>query len=230
MSIAEKFETIADAVYEKGELIGHEKGRNEGLEEGYASGVIEGKEAEYDTFWDVYQNSGKKTSYAYAFYTARWNDTNYNPKYNIIPSNANSMFLQSGVKDTLKPIDISALSANTSGMFRHSKLQTIRKLIVSEQNTFSEGFISCTLLKNISFEGKIGRDINFADCPLTVDSMKNIIEHLKNYAGTTSEFTYSVIFSSTCLTALEALDPATDPSPNGNSWIQYLDDIGWTNL
>ena len=65
MSIAEKFEVIADAVYEKGELMGYENGRNEGLEEGYASGVIEGKEAEYNTFWETYQNKGNQTNYMY---------------------------------------------------------------------------------------------------------------------------------------------------------------------
>ena len=46
MSIAEKFEVIADAVYEKGELIGYENGRNEGLEEGYTGGYDKGKEDE----------------------------------------------------------------------------------------------------------------------------------------------------------------------------------------
>lgn len=204
MSIAEKFETIADEVYEKG------------------------KEDELKSYWGDYQNNGEPTYYAYAFYSAKWTDVMYKPQYDFIcRSTVNNMYLQSGVTDTIKPIDITALTSNSSAMFSYSKIKTVRKLIVGEHNTFDKCFQSCSKLENITFEGTIGRSVSFADCPLTINSMKNVIEHLKNYAGTSSEFTYSVTFSSGCLTMLEALDPATDPSPNGNSWTQYLDDIGW---
>ena len=226
MTIAEKFEVIADAVYEKGELIGYENGRNEGLEEGYASGVIEGKEAEYNTFWDRYQNKGNKSSYAYAFYSTRWNESNYKPKYNIIPSNSNSIFMQTGVKDTLVPIDITNVTGgNSVNMFQYtSNLETINKLIVNETNDYTKCFISCKGLKNITFEGTIGRSISFADCPLSVESMKNVIEHLKDYSeDETNRGKYTITFSDSCWRNLEASGAAED----GDTWENYVIKLGW---
>ena len=60
MSIAEKFEIIADAVYEKG------------------------KKDVYDAFWDGFQNNGNRTSYKYAFAGAGWTAETLKPKYEII--------------------------------------------------------------------------------------------------------------------------------------------------
>ena len=41
-----------------------------------------GKKAEYDRFWDAYQNKGKKTSYQYGF--CGWTDEAFKPKYDMI--------------------------------------------------------------------------------------------------------------------------------------------------
>lgn len=202
MSIAEKFEVIADAVYEKG------------------------KEAEYDSFWDKYQNQGNKTNYTYAFYSTRWDDTIYNPKYDIIASNANNIFSQTGIKNTLVPIDITNVTGgNSAGMFQYtSKLETIKKLIVNEDSVYLNCFVSCTNLKNITFEGTIGRSISFADSPLTVKSMKNVIEHLKDYSGDeTNRGKYTLTFSDACWGNLEASGAA----PDGDTWGNYIIKLGW---
>lgn len=224
MSIAEKFEVIADAVYEKGEIIGYENGRNEGLEEGYADGIANGREQELSAFWDTYQRNGASTSYAYAFYSSRWRDKIYNPKYDIIANNSNSVFNQSYVTDTLVDIDITAAGGNTSGMFQYSKLEKIRKLIVNENTGYSNCFTSCTKLNEINFAGTIGRSISFADCPLSVKSMKNVIEHLKDYSGDeTNRGKYTLTFSDTCWGNLEASGTASD----GDTWKNYVIKRGW---
>ena len=46
-----------------------------------------GKQAEYDAFWDNFQNNGNRVDYFYGFYSKGncWNDVTFNPKYNIIP-------------------------------------------------------------------------------------------------------------------------------------------------
>ncbi len=214
MSIAEKFETIADRVYEKG------------------------KSDEHYNFWNVYQSNGKiiSTGYTYAFYGHQWTDENYKPLYDIkVGSACNGIFLNSRITNTKVMIDISNsnIKVNTANMFENAtKLSEIPLLKLKDDgsNNLNKNFNGCTALTTINFEGKIGRNVSFADCPLSVESLKNIIEHLMDYSGTENEFKYSVTFSSACLTMLEALDPETDPSPNGNSWVQYLDDIGWTNL
>lgn len=46
-----------------------------------------------EDFWDSYQQNGERTNYKYAFYGQGWNDTTFNPKYNITPvGDASSIF------------------------------------------------------------------------------------------------------------------------------------------
>ena len=69
MSIAEKLQTIAEneqKVYESG------------------------KQAEYDRFWDTYQNNGTKESYYYTF--VDWKKANFKPKYDIVPTKCQGTF------------------------------------------------------------------------------------------------------------------------------------------
>ena len=68
-------------------------------------------------------------------------------------------------------------------------LHTIEKLIVKEsgETTYYNTFYYCINLKNITFEGVIGNDISFQDSPLlTHDSLMSIINHLKDFSGTTT--------------------------------------------
>lgn len=85
-------------------------------------------------------------------------------------------------------------------------------------------FTDCVNLVNLAFEGVIGKSISFLSSPLSVASLKNIITHLKNYAGTSSEFSYTVTFKSSAFAELEK-EGAT--SPNGNTWAEYIDDLKW---
>lgn len=71
-----------------------------------------------------------------------------------------------------------------------SRLHTIDKIVCGENTTFSNNcFIFCTSLSNITFEGTIGKSINFQWCPLTKASITNIVEHLSSTAtGQTCTF------------------------------------------
>lgn len=54
----------------------------------YAEKVTEvyeaGKKAEYDAFWDSFQQNGARKDYQYAFTNTGWNDITFKPKYDII--------------------------------------------------------------------------------------------------------------------------------------------------
>ncbi len=89
---------------------------------------------------------------------------------------------------------------------------------------YNSTFGSCTGLKEIRFGGAICQSISFNSCPLTVDSMKDVITHLKNFAGTSNEFTHKVTFSENCWTALEE----SGNTPNGTTWKEYVQNtLGW---
>ena len=61
----------------------------------------EGKQEEYDRFWDAYQTNGNRKNYAYGFSYEGWNDTTFRPKHNIVPTSALYMFNGSGIVDLL---------------------------------------------------------------------------------------------------------------------------------
>lgn len=63
---------------------GFHEGRIRGQEDGFTSGEACGRQAEYDRFWDEYQNYGKPTSLGDAFSGAGWNANTFYPKYNIV--------------------------------------------------------------------------------------------------------------------------------------------------
>lgn len=204
MSIAEKLTTIAEneqKVYDAG------------------------KQAEYDRFWDSYQNKGKRIAYIYAFAGAAWTDTTYNPKYPInATGNANSTFAHTNITDTKVDFDMSGGSGNKSSTFLGaSYLVTIRKLIVSEAISLASTFQNCTRLKNITIEGTIGRNTNFQWCDLTLDSLKSVIKALMNYAGTETEFSYKLTLNSASITLLDNESVTIDGTP----WREYINSKCW---
>lgn len=127
-----------------------------------------GKKSEYDTFWDVYQENGNMTYYAYAFAGVGWTQSVFKPKYNIVPVTPTSMFSSSRIVDirpqtigvdvdfskctsfyylcsnsTIKYIGVvdcsSAQSASLSYIFSSAKeLVSVEKVIMPEMD--SAGF------------------------------------------------------------------------------------------
>lgn len=152
----------------------------------YDKGVADGKQAEYDNFWYLYQNGGKKTDYLYGFAGSGWTDNTYNPKYSITPSgNAQYMYSYSAITDTKVPIDISGVVRNLASMFSNTNLVTIRELIVSETTKgLTNVFTNSTRLESITIVGVIATSINMQWCTkLTTASLQSILAALsKNSA------------------------------------------------
>ena len=207
MSIAEKFEVIADAVYEKG------------------------KKDEHDKFWDNFQDYGNRTEYYSAFIGKGWNNTNFRPKYDIKPiGNASSMFQQTSIEDLtnlLKNCGIildTSQATSLSQLFYFSnnltnvpeidtrgttaggntltttfnncpKLKTIEKLILKDDGSqsFSNTFGVCPSLENIVIEGKIGQNgFKVPSCTkLTKASILSILKALSLNITETKTITFS---------------------------------------
>lgn len=159
MSIGEKFEVIADEVYAKG------------------------KEDERYNFWKDFP-AGWCIQYCFSY--SSWTDDIYNPiKDIVVPQGTyfSAMYHSSHITDTKVTLDLSAChdkyTGGTTNVFRESNIKTIRKIIVNENIAFYNWFKLTKYLENITFEGVIGNDIDFVDCPLlTKASIKNIFEHL----------------------------------------------------
>ena len=156
------------------------------------SGYEEGKKAQYDAFWDAYQQMGNRTNYRYAFYSQNnsvWDDKLYNPKYPITALDnygGDSMYQNAPLTDTKVDIEIGVNASYT--FISCYSLKTIRKLIVSENTTFYRWFDGCEALESVTFEGVIATDISFRDsAKLSNASVQNIIDHIKDLTGQTSQ-------------------------------------------
>ncbi len=237
MSIADKFEVIADAVYNKGvadatlpnvddvklpndeitglvvtdaryyndiakmlaQVIGDGKtcfpsemsyrvelAGAKGWDAGCEWGREQGRQAQYDEFWDDIQNNGEKCSYGRAFGGNRWTDTTFNPKYPIYASNAQACF-HSNTYITRIPVvvDISELTTDinyVNQMFYNcSRLVTIPLKVSQETLYASNTFQSCSALENLTIDGTIGTtgfDVHWST-KLSYDSLLSILNACK---------------------------------------------------
>ena len=76
-----------------------------------------GQKTEYDRFWDVYQDNGKRVSYSGAFYGSGWTDETFKPKYDIVPTKESIyMFRDSGITNIESALDKQGVTFNLSGL------------------------------------------------------------------------------------------------------------------
>lgn len=187
-----------------------------------------GKQAEYDAFWDTFQNKGGAMRYHYTFFGSHWNDTNFKPKYDIVLNSemCNYPFWDSNITEINVNIDTRNNDAWYQIAYGATKLTKIQKIILKDDGSqVTQGpFTDAKNLTYVRFEGKIGVTVSMSACPLDLESAKNVIEHLMDYSGTDKDLTYKITFSDTTKALLEA-EGAT--SPNGNSWLDYANDKGW---
>lgn len=182
MSIAEKLTTIAEnqqKVYEAG------------------------KEAEYNAFWDVYQKNNGVVNGTYMFGGYGWNDKVYNPKYPIILSGGGTgLFRFTEITDIKVLVDVTATPDVTHLFNWGQNIKTIPLVKVNENNIYTDWFSYCIYLKDIRFEGVIGKNLDIHwSTQLSADSIENIINCLSTTSTgqvltlpTTAEATYNAKF------------------------------------
>ena len=90
-----------------------------------------------------------------------------------------------GTFSVIPEIDCTGITTNSSSVFYEAwaHLQKIEKIITKEDVTYDKWFRNDIALKEITFEGVIGQNIDFSSCPLTKASIENIIEHLSTTAS-----------------------------------------------
>ena len=146
----------------------------------------EGKQAEYDRFWDILQNHGDPSgvNYYYHFCYGGWTDENFNPKHPIICSVGTTpgqalFYSNKEITDTKVPIVV--LGSSAQSMFATAeKLVTIRKLTVHKDVALTTAFNGCYALKNITIDGTIGKgSVSFEHShSLSKESIESVINAL----------------------------------------------------
>lgn len=82
---------------------GRETGEKTGYTQGLAKGIEQGKQAEYDDRWNIFQENGNRTDYRAAF--AGWRDEYIRPKHKVIPTVARSLSITFEACPNLKKIE-----------------------------------------------------------------------------------------------------------------------------
>ena len=118
---------------------------------------------------------------------------------------------------TVPCIDMTS-AINIQNMFYYYYGQTIEKLIVHEEIEFGTSFFTrADNLKNITFEGTIGKSVSLQWSPLTVDSIRSVVSHLSDSAaGKTVTFKLSAVNS-----AFETAEGAADGSAS-EAWAALI--------
>jgi hypothetical protein len=98
-----------------------------------------GKKAQYDAFWDKYQQNGKKTAYNYAFAGASWNDDTFFPKYDIKPSySIIRTFVSCAVTNLEERLQECGVALDTSDNANYSSVFEYAKTIALPEITFKK--------------------------------------------------------------------------------------------
>ncbi len=119
----------------------------------------------------------KKVEAAYFDFSQKPRGTENNSTYSFT-------FYNCGELEEVEDIGLQAEFAYESSFANCRKLHTIAKLRSDENTKFNQTFAYCSALRNISFDGVIGQNINFAYCvKLSADSIRNIFEHLSATAS-----------------------------------------------
>ena len=201
------------------------------VKEAYSSADVfdAGKKAEYDAFWDSYQKNGNRRQYDYAFYNC-WDDITYNPKYPIVvTSTSGYIYATNDITSTKVPITIDTATANYL-FYACRALKTIPSIkVTSKVSALTGWFTLCSKLEEIYFtdDSEIANNVSFSACTkLTLNSLKSIINALKDFSGTGSEFTRKLTLSSESKAILEA---EGSTAPNGLTWLEYITLKGWNS-
>ena len=134
---------------------------------------------------------------------------------------ASTQFTRLGV------IDLTNATNMSSGLSSSRLLETIDEFRLNDSGkcTFANTFTYLTALKNITVTGVIGKDWNMQwSDNLTAESIKSIINALKNYSGTDEAKVYKLTFSAKAWNTIEA----TTPPEGYETWKDYVSSgLGW---
>ena len=190
-----------------------------------------GKQAEKKWFWDGMLNKGNPANYIRRFY--RWTNASiYQPNQNIVHStssadSAQDTFRNAYFTDLIVDNVFSDASVLNCTFYNCLYLVNARTLHVTEKTGYASAFGLCSKLTQIRINGTIGQNgLNFSACPLDLESAISVITHLKNLTATdpSNAYTRTITFSPT---TWEYLDADGENSPDGTTWAEYIDSLGW---
>ena len=186
-----------------------------------------GKKAEYDRFWDIYQENGKRKHYMNAFSGIGWGNDTFKPKYDLIPINAYMLFRESNIvgdlTKILKDLGISLSFSNCTNnqyAFYSSKFTKIGLVdFDAVTSTAISAFGYCSDLESV--EIKVNENTVFNQMWTNCTALINLVIH-----GTIGQNGFNVKWSTllshdSLMSIINALQDKTGDT-SGTSWVCTL--------
>lgn len=142
-----------------------------------------GKKSEYDEFWDIVQNSGKRINYNSAF--SDWAAEFIRPKYKVVPTGANSAGSTFYACPYLKKVEAAYFDfsqkptgTNTNTGYSYtfsgcSKLEEVEDVGLIPQTGYYNTFAYCYKLHTIAKIG-VNEDTKFSNAFISCDKLENL--------------------------------------------------------
>ena len=177
MSTAEKL--IAAAQNEQ-TLAQNEQTIAENEQRVYDAGRIVGEQDRFERYVKAAGND-----FLYAFGGRGWTDATFTPTSQLnATARSTNMFSYSEI--TKIPVAVKIASSTTTNKlstFQNATyLEYVEKFIIDETQRMSEQFKGCTALTHLRIEGTIGLNAKFQWCPLTRESIENVVSCLSDIA------------------------------------------------
>ena len=215
-----------DAVYEAGRQAGS-----------YGEGFEDGQKAEYDRFWDEYQQNGDRVHYSYAFCGYGWTNDTFKPKYDIRPTSAASMFyltqIQGDFVELFENLGVT-LDLSKAGSFNilFGTAQYITRLGVldgSSASNLTQTFINCYALVTIDklvlkSDGTTTFSQSFTGCR----SLQNIT--IEGTIGQSIDFSACPLTPDSMISIINHLKDFYDDTANQFTKTLSFSDACWTAL
>lgn len=217
-----------------------------------------GQKAEYDSFWDTYQQNGARQNYNSAFPYIGWTDETFKPKYNMIITNGSQMFQYTNITDLADKLNELGLVFDTSAMtsmlqgFQGAKILHIPELDLSKCTSFSYIFGSSPAVETIDkliLSETTEQSFLGTNAFINASKLKNIVFEgvitrsiNLSWSPLTVDSMKSVI---SCLKNYAGTEKdgaykvsftgacwealeASGAAPNGGTWKEYVATLGWT--
>ena len=188
-----------------------------------------GKQAEYDAFWDAYQDKGKRTAYAGAFYGVGWTDESFKPKYDlVVVENVSSMFRQNQITNIKQSLENAGVVLDFSKskqfdyVFYGAPTVAIPHIDCSglyANQPLSYSFAGCSNLKEVSIY--VRDDLKYSNVFQNCTALENLtIEGVIGQNGFDVSWSTKLTHDS-LMSIINALqDKSTDTS--GTAWVITL--------
>ena len=174
-----------------------------------------GKQAQYDEFWDAFQQNGTRQDYKYGFAGNGWRVENFRPKYNLVIGNGISTFQQCKVNASLKEIleelglSFSVATSSVTSMFVDAEFTELPEIDLSRATYIAATFQSMKCLHTLPIilptADKVNWNSTFHSCIALVNL--SLTGKIYNRNGNALNLSWSKLLSKASIeNVIECLD------------------------